>query len=230
VDEFPIHGFAGLLLPLGDGFFGIALREGDSEKRKRFTIAHELGHFCIPSHRDRAALCVAPDLSQDGSNKLAEREASEFAAELLMPRRVIESIVATGSIDIARALTISARFNVSLVSAAIRMCELSRQAAAVAYFSGGTLAWTYRYGLAYGLPDTGTTPPERTLAHDVINGGVGAAAATVVDPKDWLPLAGSGTRVAELLESSIRLEGEGEALTVLWATDPDELSDDTDEL
>ena len=123
VDEFPIHGFAGLLLPLGDGFFGIALREGDSEKRKRFTIAHELGHFCIPSHRDRAALCVAPDLSQDGSNKLAEREASEFAAELLMPRRVIESIVATGSIDIARALTISARFNVSLVSAAIRMCE-----------------------------------------------------------------------------------------------------------
>ncbi len=56
-------------------------------RRKRFTIAHELGHWvCHASVTASPApsYCRARDLRQDADRAL-EREANVFAAELLMP-------------------------------------------------------------------------------------------------------------------------------------------------
>jgi len=136
-------------------------------------------------------------------------------------------MIATGAIDVRHAETIGAAFNVSLVSAALRMCELTREAAAVVYFRDGLLKWAFRFGLPYGLPNTGAGPHPRTLAHDVAWGKDGSPVATVVDSSDWLPLAAPDSRWGELLESSVRLDGDGEILTVLWL--PDSESDALDE-
>jgi hypothetical protein len=210
VDELPIQGCAGLLVPVDGDFFGIGVRADDSRRRKRFTIAHELGHFCIPSHKHRAVLCVSPDLSNGGSTKVAEREANLFAAELLMPRLAVERMVRTGSLDVARAVEVADLFDVSIVSAALQVSEVTKEQTAVVYFRGGALQWAYRSGMPYGLPATGSSPPARTLAHDIMCGNAGSASATAVDPSDWLPLATPSSWRGELLESSIRLDGDGE--------------------
>ena len=59
--------------------------------RRRFTAAHELGHFVL--HKDRMAGFIADaDISEtDEANGDMEREANRFAAELLMPKEVIEA-------------------------------------------------------------------------------------------------------------------------------------------
>lgn len=54
--------------------------------RKRFTIAHEIGHIIIPWHRGTIVDDIdAPNLSEKSKYWAMEAEANRFAAELLMP-------------------------------------------------------------------------------------------------------------------------------------------------
>jgi Zn-dependent peptidase ImmA (M78 family) len=68
----------------------------ECENRKRFTIAHELGHFIL--HSDSKPLFVDEKImyrnfdSSTGEIR-KEREANAFAASLLMPRVFIQSAI-----------------------------------------------------------------------------------------------------------------------------------------
>ncbi len=50
--------------------------------RQRFTIAHEFGHLIMP-HKSDFYVCYP------GRNKLMERDANKFAAEILMPQPIM---------------------------------------------------------------------------------------------------------------------------------------------
>lgn len=73
----------GLLVRKGDEIF-IAVNENRSFARKRFTIAHEIGHFLM--HKGESF-----DHSGKGDPKI-EREADIFATNLLMPAKMIRKI------------------------------------------------------------------------------------------------------------------------------------------
>ena len=220
LEEIDLKGCAGALIP-SDGIFGIVVRQSDSRRRKRFTVAHELGHFCIPSHKRQAVYCVSPELSRDESVRAAEREASDFAAELLMPRRHVQPMVATGAIDLLRALDVSEAFDVSKISAALRVCETTRERAAVVYFQDGRIKWAYRFGMPYGLPAAGAQPPGGSVAYDVWCGQDGSLKAQEVDAGAWLPLATPDPSWGQLLESSARSEESDDIVTVLWLASND---------
>jgi Zn-dependent peptidase ImmA (M78 family) len=75
----------------------IYIQQSDSKGRKRFTLAHELGHFFLKhftgTHVDRGQN-YAPIvfMRNDDSSKalyLPEIAANKFAAELLMPERMV---------------------------------------------------------------------------------------------------------------------------------------------
>jgi Zn-dependent peptidase ImmA (M78 family) len=82
----------------------IFVRRGDILTRRRFTAAHELGHYRLHlapklARRDRvdAELVEVDDddkVSESGAEALAtmEREANRFAAELLMPELVCREL------------------------------------------------------------------------------------------------------------------------------------------
>ena len=55
--------------------------------RRRFTLAHELGHWICQCLEGRTAplYCRAEEVGPDATAKAVEREANVFAAELLMP-------------------------------------------------------------------------------------------------------------------------------------------------
>jgi len=60
----------------------VATQSGLSEKRKRFGIFHEIGHFILPEHRSKLFLDDDSTLSWWTKTRI-EREANEIAAELL---------------------------------------------------------------------------------------------------------------------------------------------------
>lgn len=67
----------------------IIVNENDSPRRKRFTIAHELGHFFLNGVGKE---CFAHrDVGDYGES---ERDANRFASALLMPKKDIEQAVA----------------------------------------------------------------------------------------------------------------------------------------
>lgn len=69
------------------GEAAIGVRASDAETRKRFTIAHELGHVLLHPignhYRD-------PDLRPGDP---VEAEANRFAADLLMPKPMLDTVV-----------------------------------------------------------------------------------------------------------------------------------------
>src|SRR3954471_14742221 len=62
-------------------------------RRFRFTIAHELGHWichALEGANPAASYCRPVDLT-DAADRLLEREANVFAAELLMPEAAVRA-------------------------------------------------------------------------------------------------------------------------------------------
>lgn len=60
--------------------------------RRRFTLAHELGHYFIPWHIGTDAGSVHADYNSDFEYTEMELEANSFAAELLMPSEWIKEL------------------------------------------------------------------------------------------------------------------------------------------
>lgn len=88
------EGYEGGLLTQVDKTTGIILfNEHSPRKRRRFTIAHELGHFLIPSHKpseDGKFLCSLVDMFSLSKNEIDKRlrmeaEANRFASHILLP-------------------------------------------------------------------------------------------------------------------------------------------------
>ena len=59
--------------------------------RRRFTIAHEIGHYVLHAPGATGAVFCRVTDSPEAPQQLIERQANRFAAELLMPEDLIRS-------------------------------------------------------------------------------------------------------------------------------------------
>lgn len=73
----------------------IVLNNNHTKVRKRFTLAHEIGHLVyrenIPALKDKAFIAHRDENSTTGQDP-EERFANKFAAELLMPEEEIKTL------------------------------------------------------------------------------------------------------------------------------------------
>lgn len=102
----------------------IYVNRGDSQQRKLFTIAHELGHFFV--HREICDEFVDSQfVSRDEEAKFTERElqANEFAGNLIMPELKIRERVA-GDITECTILSLARSFGVSTFAMETRLRNL----------------------------------------------------------------------------------------------------------
>ena len=104
------------LEPLGDGRAIVPNGAGDSG-RKRFTIAHEIGHFVLHQEGCRPE----PGAAVNEAGRVEEREADAFAAELLMPEPLVREAVREQGPDSAR---LAERFEVSRKAMRARLRHL----------------------------------------------------------------------------------------------------------
>lgn len=118
-----------LILNEGDGI--IAVNQDHPKNRQRFSIAHEVGHWCL--HRDRASVFIDTTSvffrdrdSAEGTSQ-QEREANRFAAALLMPRQALQRAVGDDPLDPsdeAAFRRLAAQFGVSVQALSIRLAHL----------------------------------------------------------------------------------------------------------
>lgn len=57
-------------------------------RRRRFSIAHELGHWVF--HRGKTRICRPEDIQERSNGAAIEQEANRFAADLLLPRYLLQ--------------------------------------------------------------------------------------------------------------------------------------------
>ena len=104
-----------------NGQWAIIVNKTHSINRQRYTIAHELGHYCL--HKD------FKDMFQDTTFFRREKdwtsieyEANSFAANLLMPKDAIESAIDN---DVITLKELSDKFGVSMVAMKNRLLSLN---------------------------------------------------------------------------------------------------------
>ena len=80
---------SGMLLPAERR---ILVNAAEPETRRRFTIAHELGHWvcqCVGAESPQPVYCRAEEVGVDPEARALEREANIFAANLVMPEAAV---------------------------------------------------------------------------------------------------------------------------------------------
>lgn len=124
----------------------VLVNKGHSANRKRFSIAHELGHLILHDEVDtgdldgermfidrqirvyhRVGEASSPIYKQDGclTDEVQEREANAFAASLLMPaHHVVRAALERDLFDELSVATLARTFGVSEQAMSIRLQQL----------------------------------------------------------------------------------------------------------
>ena len=101
----------------GESGYAIFVNADHSETRRRFTIAHEIGHFLL--HKDSIGDGIYDDaMYRSGLQNWQEAQANAFAADLLMPQHLLSEAMRDQYRSIAE---LAKLFNVSPQAMAIRM-------------------------------------------------------------------------------------------------------------
>ncbi len=88
----------------------IYVNENDGLQRQAFTMAHELGHWIL--HRelfleDPDRYPVLPRFNKPDDADPYEKEANAFAAELLVPKRLLDPVKFAGAVKLASIFGVS---------------------------------------------------------------------------------------------------------------------------
>lgn len=215
--------FSGCLIH-ADGNWGIVYRDDIPVPGfRRFTVAHELGHFEIASHRAAIFSDTAKHVSESGftSHLWYELEADHFAAELLMPEDLFRAAIRETTIGLPAVKHLAAKFDTSLTSTAIRYAKLSPDPVAIIVSADDRIRYCF------------ASQCMRTIRADFIERSTvvplasetgrhykaGAPARAEREGRSylsaWFPNA---TREIEFNEDMIDLGRYGRTLTVLHAT------------
>lgn len=106
----------------------IAYNSNQGSNRRRFTIAHELGHFVLHSKNkplfvDKPKEVMFRNSDSSKGEFLKEREANAFAAAVLMPRSLLkEEIDNNSATELIE--TLSKKFKVSTQAMSFRLSNL----------------------------------------------------------------------------------------------------------
>ena len=121
---------SGLLVRADGGGVAIVVNEKHSEVRRRFTIAHELGHLVLHKGRPLVVDRVRVNLRNARSSVAVDQEeieADAFAAEPLMPRALVVAEVNHAADRVGWstfAADLAVGFNVSPEAMAYRLVNL----------------------------------------------------------------------------------------------------------
>lgn len=142
------------------------------EGKKRFTIAHELGHFEM--HRNVIVVHNDTDATLEFfKNGNQETEANEFASELLMPEHLFKKECEGKKFSPNLLRQLSERFQTSITSVAYKYFELGYHPICLFYSHNNQVKyWKRPENYPHFINDrTRLTPPEDSVAFEFFNEG-----------------------------------------------------------
>lgn len=148
------EGFEGGLIMFPDRSSGtILVNEAAGDRRRRFTIGHELAHFLLPWHTPRSGqgfLCSAKDMAVFRAKPRGDRyiemeaQANRFSAGILMPAEPFRAdLHARRHFEAGHIVELADRYEVSKEAMARRCVDLHDDTIAVIFSRDGIVTRTY---------------------------------------------------------------------------------------
>ena len=129
---YPLEDDVSGILVIENGKAVIGYNRSESRVRRRFTIAHEFGHYTL--HKDISTLFVDKMFraskehpAYNSQTVKYEQEANVFAAALLMPESLVRKEAATVSVDLGSEIgmkQLAKKFDVSSAAMYFRLFNL----------------------------------------------------------------------------------------------------------
>lgn len=212
IKEGPLHGASARLIRIGNHAIIRLPNTETNEPRKRFSIAHELGHFVL-DHEVMSLGIVCTD--QDMMNWYAmdrETEANYFASELLMPETLIKQRCDVKEVSFDPVKKIATDFQTSLTSAAIRFVKFCPEPCALICAENSKIKWFVKSSEWWPFIRKGQKLDKRTLAIEYFVGQRIPDEGQDIKADAWL----DEPKIREVFEHSIALGQYGLVLTLLW--------------
>lgn len=187
--------------------------------RKRFAIAHELGHWFLHEKESQYFVCTAEQM-RDYKGSPLEVEANIFASELLMPTYLFRPLAQDAPPTLETISELGVTFVTSLTATGMKFVDLNRHECVLVLSTNGKVIWSKQKGARSGLRiEKGMALHQDSLAHYIAepNRKLGP---TSVSPEAWIA-DNWYERQIELTEQSWMLDGYNSILTLLVITDAD---------
>lgn len=123
-----LSGVAGCLMCVGNDLKIVYSNRTSNIGFQHFTVAHELGHFFHPGHLEELFAGGATMHQSRGafvSKKRVERQADNYAVDLLMPEDLFRPALASVGGGLGAVIELAALCNTSLTATAIRFASLA---------------------------------------------------------------------------------------------------------
>lgn len=184
---------------------------------KRFTLAHELGHYCNEKLQIKNYKMMKCDLRDIYGAKKLEADANIFAAELLMHRPWFNKIILNRPVNMELIKEIAEPLGVSLTAAAFRYAEIGQYPVAVIMSRDGKVAWSSinEYFPYKWIPKNYVVRKESS-AYDFFAGKEVQTCYDLIPAHTWFSEDFKCPRDVYLNEQNIAMPNYNSVLTLLW--------------
>jgi Zn-dependent peptidase ImmA (M78 family) len=197
--------------------------------RRKFTIAHEIGHYVLPHHGSSESVCSSREVeSWDRGLSEQEIEANVFAGELLIPERLIDPAIKRERPSMSIIREISTKFETSLTAAAYRAMYLTPFRSAIVWSTNGVVRWFKASQEFEAFVSAKESVAEGTYAFDSFRGKPMPDTLKPVKSELWLAPSSRGNP-DYILEHSIAVPTYNSVLTLLCIEDSGHSLQDDDE-
>ncbi len=174
---------------------------------ERFSVAHELGHWVLGHGATPSRPCASNDADP-------ESDADGFAAELLMPSRLLRRRCEVSPVTFEPARQIAEECQVSLVAAGLRFVELTSERCALVLARSGRVVWARQSTSFAPEVQRRRSLDRRSVVVDYFTKGRVYEGCQPVPAEAWLEM--NGIDDAEIMEEAVPLPELDAALALLW--------------
>lgn len=219
------EGVSGMLIRVGEEYAIAYATHIKSEAFRRFSVAHELGHFLLPGHVE--ALLKDEDVHESKAGFISpnqyEREADNFAAALLMPDPMFTRELKKLDDGLSAVFSLADIFQTSLEATAIRYTEKTSVPVAVVVSMGPQIKYCFLSNTLKEFDGLNWGQKNKPLPKNSLTYEFNSETATIkrankaegeTDLRDWF----DGQRPIPGTEEVIRLGYNGRTLTLLTAS------------
>lgn len=221
IKEFSNKNFLGKLV--SDGNVGIIYVNSNIREQgmKRFTIAHELGHYLL--FKKLGSYVHIFRSQQYDIKSMEEKEANEFAAELLMHKPWFGKFIRDKKINLELLKEIAKYFDVTLTAAAFRYANIGQYPITVILSENGVIkSYFINEYFPYKTLKDSKKISKVSGAYKILNGDENFNEPILIEPYHWFDenILSNNKKIISLWEQNIFLKYYNVIMTILWEYNP----------
>lgn len=185
--------------------------------RRRFAVAHELGHWALHKSVTQLMSCTSADMLARYKASPPEMEANTFAAELLMPRHLFQPALRQSRPTSQFVNELAEQFGTTRTSTAYRIADVTEDYFALVMSKDGVIKWWQASESLKELIwiEAGEEVPRYSVAAQFFKGEELPKAPEKIDLDDWIS-ENKGLEADYFYEDVIPMPLYGQVLSLLW--------------